>query len=308
LDEEDPMRNGSVGRATRVVLAALAVGCASGTELGAGAGGETVVASSAGGQGPTSAEKAGPTGTGGASTSGTGAGGAGPAGVGGAAGGGGCAASETDCNGVCVDLMSNLSHCGGCNKPCVFGESCCTGECADLTTSEKHCGMCGKACGAQSQCLASQCKAACCGDNQNDKPPAGNCIQGAQWIAWDYTPSCSFNATRIELHADMGEVALLADANGKPGALLFQGALGAPDAMGWIGANIAPPVPLLGGQKYWIAEKVGLCSIASGGVAPMYYGSFTALGGPWEGPYQSYFWTAHIIGECGQGGMGGTPK
>jgi hypothetical protein len=214
-------------------------------------------------------------------------------------GGGGCSAGETDCGGVCVDLDENLSHCGGCNQPCVFGEVCCSGTCADLTTHEKHCGACGQACAGSDQCLASRCTPGCCGDNQNDLPPAGNCFQGAQWIAWQYVPSCSFSVKRLEIHADAGEIALLADAAGKPGASLFQGMLGAPDPKGWIGADLATPVPLLGGQKYWIAEKVGLCSIAQGGVAPPYYGSFAGLGGPWEGPYVGHFWTAHVIGECG---------
>jgi hypothetical protein len=248
-----------------------------------------------------------------------------------------CAAPGDVCKiGSCNEVTDtctavNGNNGGACNdkNACTTGETCTNGTCGggaptnqggacddtDACTTVDTCsdGVCvgsaaivqctaGDACCPQSCTLAddADCQPTCCGDNQNDFPPAGNCLQGAQWIAWKYVPSCSFNVTRIELHSDNGNVALLADANDFPGATLFEGPLGAPDAQGWIGSDVAPPIALTGGATYWLAENVGVCSTATGGTPPTYYGSFNTLAGPWEGPYMDNFniFTAHIIGEC----------
>jgi hypothetical protein len=33
------------------------------------------------------------------------------------------------CNGQCVDTMSHMNHCGGCNRPCNGGLACSNGQC-----------------------------------------------------------------------------------------------------------------------------------------------------------------------------------
>jgi hypothetical protein len=184
-----------------------------------------------------------------------------------------CTTVDTcDANGACVGTSPIVQ--------CMSGDGCCPQGCSLADDVD--------------------CVPACCGDTENDFPTGDNCFQGAAWIAWKYVPTCGFNVTRIELHSDMGNVALLADSNGFPGATLFQGQLSQPDPEGWIGANVMPPLALTGGQTYWIAENVSLCSIAQQGLgtAQQYYGSFNTLAGPWEGPYMGEAWTARIIGEC----------
>ena len=41
-----------------------------------------------------------------------------------------CAAGQTDCNGVCVDISSDSKNCGSCGSQCPAGSSCSSGECA----------------------------------------------------------------------------------------------------------------------------------------------------------------------------------
>lgn len=212
-----------------------------------------------------------------------------------------CTMGETCNNGVCgggvptnqggacddhdgcttIDACDNGSCLGSAAiAQCTDGDSCCPASCTLNNDAD--------------------CVPACCGDKLNDFPVSNNCSQGAVWIAWKYVPSCSFNVTRLEIHSDKGNVALLDDNNDAPGSTLFQGMLGLPDANGWIGADVVPPIALTAGATYWIAENVSVCSIASMGNPPKYYGSFNTLAGPWSGPFMdvSNIWTAHIIGEC----------
>lgn len=75
----------------------------------------------------------------GACVAGDGLGDAGPGGGGDGGGGGGdagagpdalvCTAPELPCNGACLDVTSNPSHCGACNHPCSSG-ICTNGTCS----------------------------------------------------------------------------------------------------------------------------------------------------------------------------------
>jgi hypothetical protein len=139
---------------------------------------------------------------------------------------------------------------------------------------------------------------ACCSDDQNPAPLSDNpCGQAAKWIAWKYVPSCSLLITRIELHTSDGSAALIADEGDMPGNFIFEATLGAPDANGWRGIDLMPPVPVKAGAIYWIGESAGLCSVASAGMQQPYYGGSPGM---WEGPYSSpdHEWTAHITGAC----------
>lgn len=80
--------------------------------------------------------------------------------------GGGCPSGLTLCSDGCVDLRTDLDHCGACDAPCtidlpdaypVCAESTCRYECTggltacgsgcvDTTTSNAHCGGCGRPC------------------------------------------------------------------------------------------------------------------------------------------------------------------
>jgi hypothetical protein len=54
----------------------------------------------------------------------------------GLAGGGGCATAEPcpqplqECGGTCVDVSSDVHHCGACNLACTGGLACVSGRCA----------------------------------------------------------------------------------------------------------------------------------------------------------------------------------
>ncbi|MCH2110221.1 MAG: hypothetical protein MK135_12905 [Polyangiaceae bacterium] len=45
--------------------------------------------------------------------------------------GGECAAGYTNCDGWCVDLSSEVDHCGACDSPCVGEQVCQSGACSD---------------------------------------------------------------------------------------------------------------------------------------------------------------------------------
>ncbi len=50
-----------------------------------------------------------------------------------------CPPGSSDCNGECVDLLTNPDHCGACNVPCGSGDTCSMGMCT---------GVCGGPCGS----------------------------------------------------------------------------------------------------------------------------------------------------------------
>lgn len=143
---------------------------------------------------------AGRSGAGAAGTSGAGAGaagapatagtraGAGGSGVGTAgttAGTAGCAAGQASCSSRCVDVNTDITHCGGCDQACPAAEggtarctnghceqlcpagfAACANKCVDIRTAE-HCGGCN-ACVAGELCTAGQCQPDCA-------PPRGKC-------------------------------------------------------------------------------------------------------------------------------------
>jgi hypothetical protein len=117
------------------------------------------------------------------------------------------------------------------------------------------------------------------------------------WIAWKYQPGCNIAVTAIALHTDGGSVALLADASGKPGAVLGTATLPFVSPPSWTTGTFASPIALAVGKSYWIGEAVSVCSQATAGVSQPYYGA-SGLSGPWDGPYQDAFWTSQISGSC----------
>ncbi len=97
-----------------------------------------------------------------------------------------CQANETFCatgddQGHCVDLLSDLDHCGDCNQPChtdIDGAtaSCLTGscdihcddelhrcgdQCVERQSDADHCGACGNACESDEACIDGSCELDC---------------------------------------------------------------------------------------------------------------------------------------------------
>jgi hypothetical protein len=84
----------------------------------------------------------------------------------------------TKCGDSCVDLQTDLGHCGACGKPCNTGagEICrdgkctaacppsstrCMDKCVDTSVSLANCGMCGKQCGPTEICAKGTCAPTC---------------------------------------------------------------------------------------------------------------------------------------------------
>jgi hypothetical protein len=99
----------------------------------------------------------------------------------------------------------------------------------------------------------------------------------------------------IELYTDgsrgnaPGRVALLDSVPGdggvpQPGAVLSKGTLSQLCSAQWNSAPIDPPVSVVPGHIYFVAELVGKCSIAASGSQNWAYASGTlALASPWDG-------------------------
>ncbi len=105
-------------------------------------------------------------------------------------------ASQTSCDGECVDLASSARHCGRCGLTCAEGQSCidgrcscdndssfCAGVCVDTSTNYFNCGRCGNSCAEFSACVDGECtctagETACtdgCADLMEDDNNCGAC-------------------------------------------------------------------------------------------------------------------------------------
>jgi hypothetical protein len=51
----------------------------------------------------------------------------------------GCAASETNCNGICSDLQTDPNHCGVCGTACPANDVCTAGACVDAGPAADFC-------------------------------------------------------------------------------------------------------------------------------------------------------------------------
>jgi hypothetical protein len=86
-----------------------------------------------------------------------------------------CPIGQRLCGGACVDVQSDMAHCGRCNNPCkpTFGGACCAGACVQLDDDAANCGMCGRACGETLECVSRSCRCGAvrpfvCGDRCAD--------------------------------------------------------------------------------------------------------------------------------------------
>ena len=92
--------------------------------------------------------------------------------------------------------------------------------------------------------------------DQTAVQPGHASLAGGQAAAFQYVAAQSGLASRVRLYVDQGStasllrVALYADLNGAPGAILAQSS-GLPTP-GWTSVNL-PPLPLVAGTRYWLA-------------------------------------------------------
>ncbi|MEY4578745.1 MAG: hypothetical protein RL701_3448 [Pseudomonadota bacterium] len=104
-----------------------------------------------------------------------------------------CSQPKSVCGNACVDMQTDINHCGACETVCAASANevtvcqaskcvntcdprltACSGGCVDIKTSADHCGACGHACAAidngSSTCADGACKITCangyarCGD------------------------------------------------------------------------------------------------------------------------------------------------
>ena len=76
------------------------------------------------------------------------------------------------CSGICADLRTNPTNCGGCGNACTGSQACllgrcvlscpmrttdCGGSCANLNGDRNNCGACGTVCGAGDTCAMGRC-------------------------------------------------------------------------------------------------------------------------------------------------------
>jgi hypothetical protein len=112
-----------------------------------------------------------------------------------------CPTGETDCaptapTARCVNLTTNASNCGACDRACPSGLTCTAGVCVCPTgqslcgracvnpqTDSAHCGGCNRACAAGQSCMMGACRCAtgrtlcngACVDGQSDESHCGAC-------------------------------------------------------------------------------------------------------------------------------------
>lgn len=68
-----------------------------------------------------------------------------------------CSASQTCCDGSCVDTRSSNANCSGCGKSCLSGQTCCDSSCKNTKSDPNNCGSCGTVCPSLSGCTNSSC-------------------------------------------------------------------------------------------------------------------------------------------------------
>jgi len=84
-----------------------------------------------------------------------------------------CPTGQGVCNGSCINITTDVNHCGGCTTVCpgaeqtcvagacqcpVAGQTVCNGHCVDLNSDTANCGTCGHACAAPAtKCLIGGC-------------------------------------------------------------------------------------------------------------------------------------------------------
>ena len=78
-----------------------------------------------------------------------------------------CAEGMSLCKGACVDVNTDVDHCGACSSPCSLSNECIGGKCLgpsncnggnhNTKDSIDHCGRCGNRCDDGTTCILGEC-------------------------------------------------------------------------------------------------------------------------------------------------------
>jgi hypothetical protein len=130
-----------------------------------------------------------------------------------------CRAPATSCGGACVDIATDVAHCGSCNAKCPGGDTCvdgactstgcpahrhgCDGLCVDLRTNPLNCGACNVACDGAATCVVGACQCSApgrvcsgaCVDVESSQANCGACgnacAEGEKCEAGACVPRCA---------------------------------------------------------------------------------------------------------------------
>jgi hypothetical protein len=82
-----------------------------------------------------------------------------------------CRPGLSACGASCVDVRSDVDHCGGCGQPCAGfcvdgeceeeceeGKTLCGTACVDLDSDPLHCEECGETCDPNEVCVSGKCR------------------------------------------------------------------------------------------------------------------------------------------------------
>ncbi|KAL9680429.1 hypothetical protein QQ045_018308 [Rhodiola kirilowii] len=61
------------------------------------------------------------------------------------------------CHHKCINVYSDVNHCGYCKRRCPFGWSCCAGKCVDTRFNRRNCGSCFNRCPRHVSCFLGMC-------------------------------------------------------------------------------------------------------------------------------------------------------
>lgn len=75
------------------------------------------------------------------------------------------------CWGRCVDISSDVNHCGLCTMRCPFTWLCCDGQCRNVNRNPRHCGKCFNRCPSRVRCFNGMCGYA----GSREPCPPGSC-------------------------------------------------------------------------------------------------------------------------------------
>ncbi|MCB9611908.1 MAG: hypothetical protein H6722_05565 [Sandaracinus sp.] len=86
-----------------------------------------------------------------------------------------CTGTRLCCGGSCVDISSDVVHCGACGRACGGTDACCSGVCINTRTNFDNCGGCGRACDGDvaDGCSAGSCT---CRGESECRGPSCQCI------------------------------------------------------------------------------------------------------------------------------------